>query len=110
MRQQGWNGPDLIGIEIVNVGRRRAKITQISATLVRGGMSLSHGESNPWSSPLPHWLEPAESATWYIDADDVRALIYATRRSIDPEAGGVVMSAKTATGGELVTRRQVKDL
>lgn len=105
MRDQGWDGPDLIGIEVANIGRRRAKISRVGLSLKRGGTGLSHTEANAWSPSLPHWLEPGESDTWYFELDDARALITATRGSIDPNAGGIVLQAITGTGKTAQTSR-----
>lgn len=90
MRDQGWDGPDVIAVAVTNHGRLRAKVTRFGIQLKRGGMSAQYPASNAWSPGLPYWLEPGESATWYADMQDARALAYATRQSLRADAGGCV--------------------
>ncbi|MGO2746201.1 phosphoribosylamine--glycine ligase [Microbacterium sp.] len=105
MREQGWNGPDVIAVLVTNQGRSRAKITRFGIQLQRGGMSVQYPEGNTWSPQLPYWLEPGESATWYAELQDARALMSATRQSVRSDAGGVFMTIETGTGKTLRTRR-----
>lgn len=108
MRAQGWDGPDVIAIAVTNHGRLRAKVTKFGIRLKRGGMSAQYPEGNAWSPELPHWLEPGESATWYAELQDAKALVYATRQSLSANAGGVFMTIEIGTGKTLRTRRHVE--
>lgn len=107
MRHQGWNGPEVIAIEVTNHGRSRAKITRYSIRLKRGGMTVEYPRGNSWSPPLPHWLEPGESATWYAELRDAAALVSATR-TVHSYAGGALMSVETGTGKVVRTRRHLE--
>lgn len=108
MRDQGWNGPDVIAVLVTNHGRSRAKISRFGLQLQRGGMSVQYPAGNAWSPALPHWIEPGESATWYAELQDARALVVATRKSLHPRAGGVQMTVETGTGKTVRTRRKLE--
>ena len=108
MREQGWDGPDVIAVAVTNHGRLRARITRFGIQLKRGGMSVQYPASNAWSPELPRWLDPGESATWYADMQDVRALVYATRQSLRGDAGGVFMTVEIGSGKTLGTSRYVE--
>ncbi|WP_200331224.1 hypothetical protein [Leucobacter sp. L43] len=105
MREQGWNGPDVVAVLVTNYGRSRAKITRFGIQLQRGGMSAQYPESNAWSPQLPYWLEPGESATWHAELQDAKALIHATRQTVRADAGGVFLTIETGTGKTVRTRR-----
>lgn len=107
MREQGWNGPDVVAVLVTNHGRSRAKVTRFGLQLKRGGMSVQYPNSNEWSPELPFWLDPGESATWYADMQDARALVGATRASVQPDAGGVFMTIETGTGKSIRTRQHL---
>ena len=108
MRSQGWDGPDVLAVLVTNHGRLRAKITRFGVQLKRGGMSVQYPAGNTWSPDLPYWLEPGESATWYADMQDARALVYATRQSVQPNAGGVFMTIETGIGQTVRTKRALE--
>lgn len=108
MREQGWDGPDVIAILVTNRGRSRAKITRFGIQLKRGRMSAQYPAGNVWSPALPHWIEPGESATWYAELQDARALVFATRKSLHPKPGGVLMTVETGTGKTVRTKRKLE--
>lgn len=89
MQEQGWT----------------AKIMRFGIHLQRGGMSAQYPEGNAWSPRLPYWLEPGESATWYTELQDAKALIRATRQAVRADAGGMFMTIETGTGKTVRTRR-----
>lgn len=107
MREQGWDGPDVIAVAVTNHGRLRAKVTRFGIHLQRGGMSAQYPEGNAWSPELPHWLDPGESATRYADMQDARALVYASNQ-LRTNAGGVFMTVEIGTGKTLRTRRRLE--
>lgn len=108
MRAQGWHGPDVLGIEITNTGRSRAKVTRFGLQLERGGMGAAYVDGIAGSPTLPHWIEPGESVTWYADLQDGLALVKATRNTVDPKADGIYMYAELGTGKKVRTRRSIK--
>lgn len=108
MRQQGWDGPDLIGVEVTNVGRSRVQVVRTAVELRRGGMTASFPRGNQWSPPLPHWVEPGTTETWFADIDDARALVSTTRDVVDNRAGGVHMSIELGDGRQLRTKRYLR--
>lgn len=102
MRREGFDGEDLIGIRVTNVGRAKVKIERYGVQLRRGGMSLEFTEPHSYSSPLPHWLEPGESGSWFLPMQDARALVYATR-GIDATAFGVRAFVELGDGRQRLT-------
>ncbi len=110
MREQGWTDGDVLGIEVTNTGRTRAKVTKFGMRLRHGGMGVGLLEGVAGSPSLPHWIEAGETATWYADLQDAHALVSATRSTIDPQAGGVRMYVETGIGRSVQTRRWVKQL
>lgn len=105
LREQGWDGPELVAVEVTNHGRSRAKVARYAIRLKRGGTSVEYPQALLGSPELPHWLEPGESATWYAELRDAVALVQATRASLRRDAGGVFMTVETGTGRRLRTRR-----
>ena len=108
MKEQGWDGPELLGIEVTNVGRARLQVTKCSIDLHRGSMGASFPRGNPWSPALPHWIEPGTSETWYVELDDARALVRTTRKVIDGRAGGVHMTVELGDGRKVRTRHYLR--
>jgi len=108
MREQGWRGPDVIGVAVSNLGRAKVKVTGFGVVLKRGGLSANYPLSNEWSPPLPHWLEPGESATWYAPLQDAHALVDTTRRTVNPRAGGAQMKIQLGSGREVTTARHLE--
>lgn len=108
MREQGWHGPDVVAVLVINHGRTRAKITRFGLQLRRGGMGVNYPQGNAWSPDMPFWLEPGESATWYAELQDAIALVQATRASVRADAGGVFMTVETGTGKTVRTRKHLE--
>jgi hypothetical protein len=108
MREQGWNGPEVVAIEVVNVGRAKLKITGFGIQLVRGGFNLGYPQGNAWSPQLPSWLEPGERATWYAELDDATALISTTKTTLQRDASGVKMYAELGTGRRVITPQALR--
>ena len=105
MREQGWRGPDLVGVEVTNLGRSRVQVKNTSIGLRRGGMSASFPGGNPWSPPLPHWIEPGTTETWYVELDAAATLVNTTRDVVDKSAGGVHMTVELGNGRTIRTRQ-----
>jgi hypothetical protein len=102
VRGEGFTGEEVVGIEVVNVGRQRVRVKGYSVKLVRGPMSFRPlGEAI--GPELPHWLEPGEAETWYATRQSAEALIYATR-GIDKSARGIRMAVLLGTGEEITTK------
>jgi hypothetical protein len=92
----------LLGIEVTNVGRLRVRVTGYSVDLLPKGMALRpFDEVN--GPPLPHWLEPGEAETWYVELADAIRLVD-SMRAIGKRAHGVRMTVSLGTGKSIATR------
>jgi len=106
MRSQGWSGREVLGIEVVNIGRANVTIKKYSVHPAGGGMSYTpHGDAIGPS--LPFRLEPGESETWYSDMQDARALLKSLK-VIGRSATRVRMGVNLGTGDERKTRRTLR--
>lgn len=106
MRAQGWNGAEVIGIEVINIGRAPVTIKSYSVHAVGGGMAYTpHGDII--GRGLPYRLEAGESETWYSDMQDARALLHALP-AIGKSASRVRMSVSLGTKQERRTRRTLR--
>ncbi|WP_420366969.1 hypothetical protein [Curtobacterium sp. L1-20] len=109
MRAQGWNGPDVLGIEVTNTGRARIQVTGFGIRQGNKGMSVNYPSGNAISPALPAWIEPGSSVTWYGELADGTALIYATAQN--PAASGpreLRMSVSLGTGKSVTTPQCVR--
>lgn len=106
MRRQGWDGPEVIGVEVINVGRAPVSVRGYSVKAIGGGMSL-RPVGDIVGPPLPFKLEPGESETWYSDARDARALL-SSLAAIGRTSRSVRMAVSLGTGQERATRRKLR--
>lgn len=106
MRRQGWDGPEVIGVEVVNVGRAPVSVRGYSVQAIGGGMSL-RPVGDIVGPALPFRLEPGESETWYSDARDARALL-SSLAAIGRQSRSVRMAVSLGTGQERATRRKLR--
>jgi hypothetical protein len=103
LRAQGWNGREVLAIEVINVGRSPVTVTSYSVLAV--GTGAAYKPVGDAIGPiLPYRLEPGESETWYSDMNDARALIHALA-SINKRASKVLMTVTLGTQTERKTRR-----
>lgn len=107
MRSQGWDGPEVLGIEVTNTGRARIQVTGYGIQQGSRGMSVKYPAGNHLSPELPSWVEPGSSATWYSELTDGTALIYALNLSQKPGTRELRMTVALGTGKNIVTRRRV---
>lgn len=106
VRRDGFDGLEVIGVSVTNVGRAPVRIDGYGVELVKGAMSfLPVGDAI--GPDLPFRLPPGETETWYAKADDARALVYATRGIQTGVSDDVRMMVKLGTGDEKQTRRSV---
>lgn len=106
IRQEGFDGEALIGVAVTNHGRVRVKVARWGIQMVRGGFSLEQPQSNMISSPLPEWLDPGDSGSWWMPIHEARALVYASR-SLDPTAAGVKGWVELGDGTKRSSRHQL---
>lgn len=71
------DGSQTCGDHLVAVVVRNGTATPVKAT--GWGLHLPGGRNivvttptTSWESPLPHWVQPRDEATWYLDAGDLR--------------------------------------
>jgi hypothetical protein len=99
MRKQGFKGPEVLGIEVINVGR--IPVTGY-AVACDGGFSYSP-IGQVLGKPLPCRIEPGETETWYTEAADARTLV-SSLPAIGRTASRIWMTAKLGTGQVKRTR------
>jgi hypothetical protein len=104
MRDQGWTGPDVLAIEVTNVGRQRAKVTRYGFRQVKGHLGIVYNNPGDLNPSLPEWIEPGESATWYAELEDAVALVRVTHAKKPVPLGRMRMYVELGTGKTLVTR------
>ena len=108
MRAQGWDGPEVLGVQVTNTGRARVQVTAFGIRQGRKGMVINYPSGNQISPELPMWIEAGSSATWYADIADGTALVYATDQSRMPGPRQLRMTITLGTGKSIITRRHVR--
>lgn len=106
MRSQGWDGPEVLAIEVINVGRVTVTIRSYSVIAIGSGMSYTP-IGNAIGKALPFRLEPGESETWYSDVQDAHALVRSVRE-IGKSATHVNMSVGLGTKEDRKTRHSIR--
>ncbi|RBM16595.1 phosphoribosylamine--glycine ligase [Prauserella sp. PE36] len=105
VRAQGGNGPEVLALEVANVGRAAVTITSYEARLK--GTGTAFGPIRDHMGPqLPHRLQPGERATWYIEMQSVRALVHAGQ-VIAKGAREVDMAVTLGTGKRVATPTRI---
>ncbi|MFB9749216.1 phosphoribosylamine--glycine ligase [Leifsonia shinshuensis] len=103
MRHQVFVGPEVVGVDVINVGRLPLTVSEYSLRVKGGQFSfVPHGEVI--GRPLPFRLEPGESETWYVDAADARALAR-VHRDMGKRVAEVFMAVKLGTREEKRTKQ-----
>lgn len=108
MRGQGWTGPDVLAIEVTNVGRQRAKVVRYGFHQAKGLPSVGYNNPGVFNPSLPAWIEPGESMTWYAELYDAVRLVRATKAVQRASAGRVHMYVELGTGKTLITRHAAR--
>lgn len=103
---QRIRGREVLGIEVINVGRAPVKVARYQVALARTGATATP-LADSIGPDLPHRIEPGESATWYVEMDSVRGLVYAGQ-VIQKGAREVYMTAELATRKEHRTKTSLK--
>lgn len=107
MRNQGFIGPEVVGVAVTNVGRAPVRIDRYSVELTQGGFSfVPVGEAI--GPRLPHRLEPGETETWYAEVESAQALVYSVRGIRRQVSDRVRMTVELGTGETKKTRRALK--
>ena len=99
MRLKGWDGPEVLAFEVLNVGRATLTATGYSIYAVGTGMSYSP-IGDQIGRELPFRLEPGEAETWQADLQDARALVHSLAAAIGKSATRVNMSVGLETKQE----------
>ena len=108
LREQGWAGPEVLGVRVTNTGRARLQVTAFGIRQGRKGMAANYPSGNEYSPDLPAWIEPGSSETWYADLQDGAALIHATKQSGMRGSNELRMTITLGTGKMIITRRRLR--
>jgi hypothetical protein len=104
LAREGAQGPEVVGVEVTNVGRLKVKVTGYGAEAAGTGWSFNPiGDAIGQS--LPHWLEPGDAETWYVIGDDARRILEAPSKR---RPRGVRMFANLGTGEKKSTNRVLR--
>lgn len=105
LRTQGFNGPEVLGVQVINIGRLPVTLTSYTVKVFGGGMSYSPLADSIGPS-LPFRLEAGESETWYVDFKYVRALA-SSDQAVGKDVSRAYMTVDLATKHEKRTRQSV---
>lgn len=102
----GFAGQEVIGVAVTNVGRAPVRVDRCTVVPRVGQLSYSaHGKT--FGPSLPYRLPPGETESWYVDADDIRALITTNANMGRPASRDVAMTVELGTGDTKRTHRTV---
>lgn len=105
MRRQGYNGPEIIGIQVVNHGRAPMSVTKFELKHESGTSFVPIGEAI--GPGFPHRIEPGASQSWFApmemirEASSVASDVWKTGRMVSIEA-------TLATGKTIKSRRSMQ--
>lgn len=106
MRNQGFDGPEVIGIAVTNMGRATAKIDNVVIELKKGGFSYAPN-SELLGPTLPLRLPPGETESWFADIAVAKALTSASKATGIEVSPRVRIRAHLGTGDTKVTRESI---
>lgn len=107
LHAQGWEGPEVLGIQVTNTGRARVQVTAFGIRQGRKGMVINYPSGNQMSPELPTWIEAGSSATWYAELADGTALVHAANQSRMAGPRQLRMTITLGTGKSVITRQYV---
>ncbi|MCT3000945.1 phosphoribosylamine--glycine ligase [Propionibacterium freudenreichii] len=102
LREQGFDGPEVIGVQVTNHGRSPVTVDSIALRLRGGTMSLV-ALTELLGPELPHRLEAGTNESWYVDADLGHRLVAASRSALHEQIRGVYMTVAFGTGKSITT-------
>ena len=102
LREQGFNGPEIIGVQVTNHGRAPVTVDRI-ALCTRGGTMRFMPQGELIGPQMPHRLEAGTNESWYVDADLTNSLVAASRNALDEHISGVYMTVALGTGKSITT-------
>lgn len=102
LRAQGFNGPELIGVQITNHGRAPVTIESVSVA-PRGGSARFVPQAQLMGPDLPHRIDAGTNASWYVDVEVGQLLVETSRTALEERVTGVYMTATLGTGKEIST-------
>lgn len=81
LHAQGWEGPEVVWIQVTSTGRARVQVTAFGTRQGRQGMAINYPSGDPMSPELPTWIEAGSSATWYAEIADGTLLVHVANQS-----------------------------
>lgn len=105
MRRQGYNGPEIIGIEVVNHGRAPMSITKFEVKHESGASFVPIGEAI--GPAFPHRIEPGASQSWFARMEMIREAASAAS-DVWKTGRTVSIEATLATGKTIKTRQSMQ--
>ncbi|MFC6160282.1 phosphoribosylamine--glycine ligase [Kribbella jiaozuonensis] len=105
MRRQGYNGPEIIGIEVVNHGRAPMTVTKFGLKHESGVGFVPIGEAI--GPTFPHRIEAGASQSWFAPIEMIREGVSAAS-DVWKTGRAVSIEATLATGKTIKTRQSMQ--
>lgn len=102
LREQGFNGPEIIGVQVTNRGRAPVTVESV-ALCPRGGEVRFVPQLDLIGPELPHRLEAGTNSSWFMDADLGHRLVAVSRDALRERIQGVYMCVTLGTGKTIKT-------
>jgi hypothetical protein len=107
LREQGIDGPEVVGVQVTNHGRAPVTVEQVSLR-ARGGAMSFVPITERLGPELPYRLEPGTNAAWYVTADNAVRLAKSSRDVLREQVTGVYMTAQLGTGKTIETSETLR--
>ena len=102
LRNQGFNGAEVIGVQVTNHGRASVMVESV-ALCPRGGEVRFIPQGELIGPELPHRLEAGTNSSWFVDAELGHRLVAVSRDALQERIQGVYMSVTLGTGKTIKT-------
>lgn len=98
LREHGWHGAEVLGIEVTNTGRANVQVTGFAFWHPSSKAALSFPAGNALSPQLPCFVEPGTTKAWYADLEDGRAMVRAMNAAEQTRGNTLQMRVTLGTG------------
>lgn len=105
LRQQGYGGPEVIGIEVVNHGRAPMTVRRFDLKHESGASFVPTGQVT--GPAFPHRIEPGASESWFVPAEMIREASAAVSE-VSKTGRTVSIEATLATGKTIKSRQSMQ--
>ena len=107
LRRQGFDGAEVIGVEVTNHGRLPVTVEAITLH-PRGGKMSVMPVGERIGPDLPHTVAPGTNASWYMPRELAFKLAESSREVLHERVKSVYGRAKLATGKAVDTKNELR--